>query len=106
WAWLGEHGRGSTATPVWVHLDLTRPRAAAWVRRSAGLDESVAEALLTEETRPRFEPHESGILVIFRGVNTNPGAEPDDLISLRMWVEPGRVITLRSHRFRTMTHLH
>lgn len=91
--------------PVWVHLDRTKERAQRWVREASGLDASIAEALLAEETRPRFEAHGGGVLVIFRGVNLNPGAEPDDLIALRMWIEPARVITLRAFRFKTIADL-
>jgi len=96
---------GTPASPVWIHLDRTKERAQRWVRERSGLDGHIAEALLAEETRPRFEAHEQGVLVMFRGVNMNPGAEPDDLISLRLWVEPARVITLRTFRFRTITDL-
>lgn len=102
WASLGT---GTPASPVWVHLDRTKDRAQRWVREQSGLDVQTAEALLAEETRPRFEAHESGVLVIFRGVNMNPGAEPDDLIALRLWVEPSRVITLRAFRFQTIADL-
>jgi zinc transporter len=48
---------------------------------------------------------EHGLLVILRGVNMNPGAEPDDLISVRIWIEPHRVITLRQLRFKTLAEL-
>ncbi len=35
--------------------------------------------------------------MILRGVNLNPGADPDDMISLRVWLEPNRIISIR-HR--------
>ncbi len=88
--------------PLWVHLDRTRPRAQAWLREQAGVDGLVAESLLAEETRPRAQGFGNGLLVILRGINMNAGAEPDELISIRMWIEPGRVITLRQFRFRTI----
>ncbi|MEO6597062.1 MAG: zinc transporter ZntB [Planctomycetota bacterium] len=54
--------------------------------------------MLEEETRPRLVTHGDRLLLILRGVNLNPGAEPDDMISLRLWLEAGRVITLRHRR--------
>jgi zinc transporter len=36
--------------------------------------------------------------MIVRGVNLNPGADPEDMISLRIWLEKGRLITLRHRR--------
>ncbi|MEQ8845566.1 MAG: zinc transporter ZntB [Phycisphaerales bacterium] len=91
--------------PLWVHLDRTRPRAQRWLRERAGLDAIVADALLAEETRPRADAFGQGLLVILRGINMNPGAEPDELISVRMWFEPARIITLRQHRFQTIADL-
>jgi len=33
-----------------------------------------------------------------RGVNLNPGANPEDMVSLRIWIEPTRIITVRIRR--------
>jgi zinc transporter len=38
------------------------------------------------------------LLVILRGVNLNPGADPEDMVSVRMWIDAHRVITLRAQR--------
>ncbi len=91
--------------PLWVHLDRTRPQAQQWLRERAGLDPIVADALLAEETRPRADVFGDGLLVILRGINMNPGAEPDELISVRMWFEPARIITLRQYRLQTVSDL-
>ncbi|MCA9292959.1 MAG: zinc transporter ZntB [Phycisphaerales bacterium] len=89
----------------WVHLDLAAERARAWLTEEAGLHPLVADHLLEDETRPGAEAIGEGLLVILRGVNMNPGAAPDDMIAIRIWIEPGRVITLRRERFQTMHHL-
>ncbi|PWG60987.1 zinc transporter ZntB [Sediminicurvatus halobius] len=83
---------------LWLHLDRKHPDSAHWLRGDAGLEPLVAEALLQEETRPRLARHGSGVLVILRGVNLNPGANPEDMVSIRMWLEPGRLISLRGPR--------
>lgn len=110
--WERETGAPAAARPeavepgvLWIHLDRTKPRAAKWIREAAGLDAVVAEALLAEDTRPSFQAIGEGLLVILRGVNMNPGAEPDELISVRMWLEPNRVISLRQYRFQTLREL-
>jgi zinc transporter len=36
-----------------------------------------------------------GLLVILRGVNLNPGSDPEDMVSLRLWIDAHRIITLR-----------
>ncbi len=91
--------------PLWINLDRMCERAQRWIRESAGLDPTIADGLLEDLTRPRVQDAADGMLVILRGVNLNPGAEPDELISMRMWVDPSRIITLRQHRFRTLADL-
>jgi zinc transporter len=44
-------------------------------------------------------------MVILRGVNLTPGAEPEDMISLRMLVNERRVITLTRRQLRSIAEL-
>jgi zinc transporter len=103
-AWAGLD-RPHPDAPLWIHLDRTKARAQRWLRDNAGLAASSDSALLAEETRPRGDATDEGLLVILRGVNLNPGAEPDELIVLRMFVQPERIITLRQFRFETIRTL-
>ena len=80
---------------LWVHLDRTAPETAEWLKTAAGVDPLVAQALLAEETRPRALVIQDGVLMMLRGVNLTPGSEPDELVSLRFWIGPSRIITLR-----------
>jgi zinc transporter len=100
---------GGAEGPLWVHLDRTRDRAQRWLREESGLDALAAESLLAEETRPRAEEfgagEQAGLVVILRGINMNPGAEQDELISIRMWLDVRRVITLRQFRFKAVAAL-
>lgn len=92
WETLGDgqdRGQG-----LWVHLDRSGPRGRKWIEES-GLDEFVLEALLAEGTRPRAVEHDDGMLAIFRGVNLNPDADPEDMISIRMWMGPKLLISVR-----------
>jgi zinc transporter len=82
---------------LWIHLDRTAPETAEWLRGEAGVDPLVCEALLAEVTRPRAVVTQDGVLMMLRGINLTPGAEPDELVSLRFWIGPSRMITLR-HR--------
>jgi zinc transporter len=80
---------------LWIHLDRTGAEAQRWLTTEAALDPVVSEALLAEETRPRSLAVGDALLVILRGVNLNPGADPEDMVSLRFWIDAHRVITLR-----------
>ncbi len=82
----------------WVHLDRNAPDARQWLTENAGLPPLVTEALLAEETRPRMATTSDGLLVILRGVNLNPGAAPEDMVSVRLWLDRERIISLRGPR--------
>ena len=95
----------TTAGWLWIHLDRTNRETEHWLRDSAGLEPLVIEALLEEETRPRCVSIGDGLLVILRGVNLNVGANPEDMVSIRVWVDAGRVITLRNRRLMAVQDL-
>lgn len=50
-------------------------------------------ALTADETRPRVAPVAGGLLVVIRGVNLNAGADPQDMVSLRMWLFGTRLVS-------------
>lgn len=60
-----------------------------------GLDPVTVGGLFGEEKRPRCVPHGEGALVILRGVNLNPGAAPEDMISVRVWIDPAQLVTVQ-----------
>lgn len=98
----GLDGRGGCAPleparPRWYHLDYSQPDAAA-VLTGLGLEAPLIEALIRPDSRPRTLDLPGGVLVILRGVNTNPGADPEDMVSLRLWIEPERLISVRQYR--------
>jgi len=92
----------ANAGTLWVHLDYSHPEATRWLEESSGLDPAVAAALTAEETRPRSVAGHGGLLVILRGVNLNPGSDPEDMVALRIWVDEHRVITTRQRRVRAI----
>ena len=67
----------------WVHLLSDHIESKRWMKDLA-IDESIIELLIAEDTRPRTLSIGGGILVNLRGVNTNPGADRDDMVSIRI----------------------
>jgi zinc transporter len=61
----------------------------------AGLSALTCDSLLDRETQPRHTQTDDGLLVILRGVNCNPGAEPDDMVAIRMLFTEQRIISMR-----------
>jgi zinc transporter len=90
---------------LWVHLDYAGAEAIRWLRHDSGLDHLTAEILLTREVRPRMLRMGDALLVLLRGVNTNPGADPEDMVAIRVWIEPGRIISLRHRNLAAVADL-
>ncbi len=87
----------------WVHLDANSANTAQWLQQKVGyLDHLIIDALIAEETRPRVMEFESGLLIILRGINLNKNSEPEDMISIRIWVDADRIITLQRRELQSL----
>jgi len=87
---------------LWLHFDLSHKGTGEWLRDKSGLEPMVCLALPADETRPRYFETSNGMVVILRGVNLNPGANPHDMISIRIWIEKNRIITIRPCHLRAV----
>lgn len=86
---------------LWLHWDRSHPQTRSWLLRESGLSEFSCDLLLEENTRPRLLPLANEQMLLFlRGVNLNPGAEPEDMVSVRIFAEAQRVISLRLRPLR------
>jgi len=91
---------------AWAHLNADHPDTAKWLRHEVGyLNDFVVNALLADETRPRVLPVGEGVLLILRGVNLNDNASPEDMVSIRLWVDPYRIISLQRRKLRAVGNL-
>lgn len=79
---------------LWRHIDGNDSECRRWLREEARLHETVLDALEALETRPRTMKHGDGALVVLRGVNQNPDADPGDLVSIRLWVTAREVLSV------------
>lgn len=80
----------------WIHLDLTDPEIGRWTGKH--LPEIAASALMQSETRPRCDALGDGMILNLRAVNMNPGANPEDMVSLRMWIRQNCIISARQRK--------
>lgn len=94
--WRPEHG------VLWLHFDYTRPASRCWLEQHSGLATLAIEALLAQETRPRVGTVGGGQLLNLRGVNLTPGAQPEDMIAIRLWFDGTRLISTQRRTLRAM----
>ncbi|WP_193161501.1 zinc transporter ZntB [Microbulbifer hainanensis] len=90
---------------LWLHFDYSEAAVQHWLREESGLEPLVVEALLTEETRPRTTAIGDGLLLALRGVNLNPESSPEDMVSIRLWVEENRIVSTRRRRLLSVSDL-
>lgn len=103
--WDGVTSWSAAEGAIWVHLDRKGARTERWLRERSGLTALQVDALLADETRPRVAVMEDGVLLTLRGVNLNPGADPEDMVSLRIWVDGNRVVTVRLRRLMAVNDI-
>ena len=103
--WDGVRGWKPADGVLWLNLDYTRADVQAWLAEESGIDLIMREALLEPDPRPRATPHDDHLLVIARGINQNEGSQPEDMISVRAWIEPQRIITMRHRPSRSLKTL-
>ncbi len=90
---------------LWVHINYIEANAQQWLSDESKLPATIVENLLVEETRPRSLAHENGLLVLLRGVNTNPGANPEDMVSIRVWLQHDLIVTSRHRRLLSINDI-
>lgn len=90
---------------LWLNLDYTIADVSGWLAERSAIDPLVLAALVDPDPRPRAVPHGEDLLMIVRAINLNQGADPEDMISVRCFVEPRRIVTLRHRMSRSLQTL-
>jgi zinc transporter len=80
--------------PVWMHLD-GKDSQVRKVLDDHGIESFVADTMTRVESRPNAVKSGDGLMIILRGINRNAGADPEDMVSIRIWVEPARMVSVR-----------
>lgn len=93
--WQGVRAWSPDQGLLWVHLQIDEPETRQWLERDSGIPAHVVPTMLAIETRPRASAVGDNLLILLRGVNLNPGAEPEDMVSIRLWVEANRIVSTR-----------
>ena len=77
----------------WVHLDLNQPDTQKWCDEH--LPQVASHALNQSETRPRLSELDGGLILTVRGVNLNANSDPEDMVSLRLYITPSSITSTR-----------
>ena len=101
---------GLSTEVVWLHLRRDTEGLQDWLQKVTGMPEPTAELLVSDDTRPRSFTEGKGkgkgtLVAILRGINFNPDADPEDMVSMQLWSDGRRVITLRRLPMQTPRHV-
>jgi len=87
----------------WVHLDGVNKSTQKWLQKEVDyLDSLIIDALIAEETRPRIVRFEHGMLLILRGINEIKNSKTSEMVSVRMWIDNERVITIQKRPMKSI----
>jgi zinc transporter len=99
-AWQPDGAKVTRGEVLWVHLCRTKPGVAEWLEQ-LGISEPTRELLTSDDTRPRAFREDGTLVATLRGINFNPGAEPEDMLSMQLWCDGKRLVTLRRDPLQT-----
>ena len=100
----GDAQNWSPAAPgevLWMHICRNREGVQDWLENRLAIPEPTAELLVSDQTRPRAFAEGDTLVATLRGINFNPGAEPEDMISMQVWCDGQRLVTLRRYPLQT-----
>lgn len=92
-------------TLYWVHLDYSQPDAVAWLEGIDWVDPIIKNNLVDDDTRPRCFTGQNGLFLSLRGVNLNPGSDPEDMIAVRLWSDNQRIITSNRRNLQSLNDI-
>jgi len=89
---------------LWIHAHRDAPGIEALLK-NGDCDEFVRDGLTADDTRPRCTVHADGAIIILRGIDATPGAEPNATASVRFWVEEDRVVGVWLHPLQAISDI-
>jgi zinc transporter len=90
---------------AWLHLDARDDATRALLAETLALPDIVVSALTAVETRPRCDLIANGAIVNLRGLSLEEEDEPDPLVSIRIWTERGRIVSVGRYMLKALPTL-
>ncbi len=90
---------------LWLHLDLTDPRAEHWLREQAWLPEAALETLLEEEPHVHVQTLPDGFVAVLRDVRHGEEGDEAGFGTLVVYVDERRAVSGRRAPLRSLDRL-
>lgn len=91
---------------LWLCFLQNAEKTRQWIFEKSGFEPQVVDLLTDEdELRPRCMVFNDSLLLFLRAMNLNPDQEPDDMLSVRIYAEKTRIVTLCETPLKSMETL-
>lgn len=90
WSEIAHNNKEGTR---WIHLDSNSCQTEEWLNKSYNLDGGITKLLLSKDVRPRCIINTNGILLILRDLESSAKANPQDMLSIKIWIDKHHIIT-------------
>jgi len=90
---------------LWHHVKYTDKNAKNWLKHRTELSEQAKMILLNHETRPRAVVNDNEVLICLRGINHNESAQPEDMVSIRLWLGEHCIISSSNEGSQSINHI-
>lgn len=80
---------------LWLHFRHASRAPQPWLRQGSNLDPTVIESMAEDQCRPRCAMFVDGALLSLRGINLQRNALPEELVTVHLWVDAGRIISVQ-----------
>jgi zinc transporter len=85
---------------LWVHLDRNAEGVGEWLRSDLGLSTATADAITSNQNRPRAFREGNALATILRGINSDGRGDFEDMVAMQIWADASHVVTLRRRRLQ------
>ena len=80
---------------LWLHFRHLERAEQFWLRQDSGIDPSAMESMMEPEGRARCALFADGALLTLKGINLQRNALPEELITVHLWVDARRIISVQ-----------
>lgn len=90
---LNVDDKKNNQTIHWHHINYKSESAKDWLKKLSNVSNQAKKIVLAADTRPRLIVEDESIIMCLRGINLNVNHSPEDMISIRVWMNQNTMIT-------------
>ena len=87
---------------VWHHMNFRSEKSLKWLESKTHISTHAKSFLVQVDTRPRLIVEDDSIIMCLRGINFNGSQNPEDMISIRIWLNNNTIITSCGRQSRSI----